>query len=423
MGIYQRDDSPYWWMLLERPGRKALRQSTGVLVDGGTEVQTKDNRRLAQAVYAAALGDVVRERHQLPAKRPAEVHTWGQWSEWYETHVISKLRGQEREKEILAQLRSVFAELPLDRVTREKASEYMTARLAGGAGARTVNREIDTLKSTMRVAAEHRKIDTSPLAGMPRLKVVKPRRRLVTPAEEARLLPCLGPVDRAIYLIATDSLVRLGDVLDLRKTDVKGGMVYVADPKDPQQSEPYRVPLSKRAREALKALPPSDGEYLFPSRRIAATERDRRHTIAQALRRACKRAGLKYGRKAGGITFHWATRRTGATRLIQTGVDVSTVQELGHWATADLVLEIYSEGSTAAAKQAVEVGGRLASKVKTKTPPPLTEQPTTHRWTSEEARAAAAKRKTRRAWTSETAPREGRPRTSHSRTAKNRQTR
>ncbi len=412
MGIYQRDDSPCWWMLLERPGRKALRQSTGVLVDGGTDVQTKDNRKLAQAVYAAALGDLARERHELPALREAAapVLTWGEWATWYDDYVVLNLRGKEREKEIIDQLRANFGPMPLDKVTREKVSVYMAGRLAAGVTARTVNREIDTLKSMLRVAAEHGKIDASPLADMPRLKVVRPKRRLITPAEEARLLPCLGPVDRAIYLIAADSLVRLTDVLDLKKTDVKGGTVYVSDPKDPKQSEPYRVPLSKRAREAIKALPASDSEYLFPSRRVAATERDRRHTIAQALKRACKRAGLKYGRKAGGITFHWATRRTGATRLIQAGVDVSTVQELGHWATADLVLEIYSEGSTAAAKKAVEVGGKLVAKARGKMPAPLTEQPTTHRWTSEEARAAAAKRKKKRVWTSETAPRKGRPR-------------
>lgn len=172
------------------------------------------------------------------------------------------------------------------------------------------------------------------------------------------MLLALAPDDKAIYLLGVDSLLRLGDILDLRKADRRGAAMYIADPKDPTQSEPFEVPLSKRTRAALGALPKTDSEYLFPRRRRAKTERDRRNTIRQVFELACKRARVPFGRAAGGFTFHWGTRRTGATRMIRAGVDVKTVQEVGHWQTADVVLGIYAEGSTRAARRAVEVPGQ-----------------------------------------------------------------
>ena len=84
------------------------------------------------------------------------------------------------------------------------------------------------------------------------------------------------------------------------------------------------------------------------------------------LQTACARAGLPYGRKAGGITFHWATRRTGATRMIRRKVDLKTVQAIGHWKTADVVLDIYTEAHPKAARAAVELVAGLPRRSRSK---------------------------------------------------------
>jgi len=74
-----------------------------------------------------------------------------------------------------------------------------------------------------------------------------------------------------------------------------------------------------------------------------------------ALQTACIAAGVDYGRKAGGLTFHHATRRTGATRMLQRGAELKAVQAIGHWKRPDVMLEIYAEASSHAARQAVEL--------------------------------------------------------------------
>ena len=66
--------------------------------------------------------------------------------------------------------------------------------------------------------------------------------------------------------------------------------------------------------------------------------------MRQRFEYLCKKAGLRYGRAQGGLTFHWATRRTGATRyLLEKGSPISAVQKQGNWKHPEMLLRIYAE--------------------------------------------------------------------------------
>ena len=70
--------------------------------------------------------------------------------------------------------------------------------------------------------------------------------------------------------------------------------------------------------------------------------------MRQRLEYLCKKAGLPYGRTAHGVTFHWGTRRSGATDLLmKRGKKLPAVQRLGNWKKPDVLLEIYTEVTTA----------------------------------------------------------------------------
>jgi len=131
---------------------------------------------------------------------------------------------------------------------------------------------------------------------------------------------------------------------------------------DTKNGETYQPPVSKRLRAALDAVPvdSTNPEYYFPRRRAAKAERDRRRAIAQALRSACKKAGVPYGRATRGLTFHWATRRTGTTRMLRHGGEgaIAAVQQIGGWKTANVPLTIYREVATPEMKALVEIVGR-----------------------------------------------------------------
>lgn len=340
MGIYKRRDSKFWWMWLERPGQKAVIRSTKIPHHDTSPEIRRELEHQAEIVYKAAMVELARARFDLPALITQTIR-FDAYAEWFDLHVISKRRGAERDRLSLSHLCAFFGTDDLSTVSRARAQEYMTARLSARIGKppkpgrpdtrravkpATVNREIDLLKEMLREAVPAH-LKASPLVGMKRLRTVKIQKRVITPAEERRLIKALAPADAALYIVAVDTLIRLGNVLNLRRDENHDTHLALTDSK----TGPYEVPLSDRARQALAELADT-GPYYFAHRRGAKTDRDRRSAIRRMLERACKAADVPYGRAVAGTTFHQATRATGATRMIQRGVDIRTVQAVGNWA-------------------------------------------------------------------------------------------
>lgn len=335
MGIYQRKDSPFYWMLLERPHLSPLYESTKIPVQARSADLRKQLKQDALDVYAARMGDLARTRHELPAHDPTTI-AFSAYALWYTTNVIARHRGAERERGILKHLQTFFGPRDLTAIDRTRATEYMTWRAntkvrGEKVKPRTINREVALLKTMLQIAVP-KYLKVSPLVWMKLLRTVKPKKRILARDEEDRLLAQLSPADRALWVVAVDTLIRLSNVLNLRRTEFTGTHLSLEDSK----TGPYDVPLSARARAALEALPDT-GEYFFPHRRVAKLARDRRGVIRRLLQRACARCSppIPYGRAVAGITFHTATRATGATRMLQAGHDPKTVQEIGNWASLE----------------------------------------------------------------------------------------
>lgn len=348
MSVYERDDSKFWWLYLETTKRK---ERTEIPV-GDTRQQRTDSRRLAEALYHKRMAEHATNQHGL-GPRPAV--TFATFAKWYDTNVVARHKGAGRERQILPGLIRYFGKSLLTEIDKKAVIEWRTHRLTtptvvehfGGPkgkrrvlpapSPRTVNRETTVLKQVL-AAAVPEYLTASPITRLPNLKYTKPLKREMTPDEEAKLLAALrNPADRAIFLIAVDMLVRLGDIIDLRTRDDHGTHLEICDPKQ----RPYPVPFSPRVRAALDALPSTAGDYLFPHRRTAETIEERSHAFGTMIRRAARRAGVPWGKKAGGNTFHWGTRRTGATRLLRDGVDPGVVAAIGGWKDPTMLLKEY----------------------------------------------------------------------------------
>lgn len=330
MGVYIRRDSPFYWVLLERHDQPALKESTKIPIDAPDAMSRKLLRQQAQDIYNARMTALARTRHDLPAVITTVGFT--AYAKWYDTHVIAKHRGKDRERYALEQLKAHFKNRDLSAITAAAASEFETARVEQKAKPRTINREVAVLKA-MLVAAVPKHLKASPLAGRKQLRAVKIRKRVLSPDEETLLLAAMrNPVDRALFVLAVDTLIRLSNAINLSRAEDKGTHLELVDSK----TGAYDVPLSTRARAALDALP-KKGAYFFPNRRKAKNVRDTRGAIRRLLQRACKRCDppIPYGRAVAGITWHTATRASGATRMLRHGVDPKTVQEIGHWATLE----------------------------------------------------------------------------------------
>jgi integrase len=332
MGVFARGDSPYWWLYLETTHQK---ERTEIPI-GTTTAQRRDSRKLAEDRYHQRMNDLAARVYQLPSAQPAI--RFDRYADTYRT-TIALRKGARRELELLKPLVAAFGPDLLTDIDRERVLLYIQGRLGPTVSARTVNREVDLLKGMLRDAVP-KYLRASPIAGLKRLPVLTPHRRLLSPTEERALLAVGTPVDRAMLTVAIDTLVRLSDLLDIQRIDRRGPWVFIRDPKGGQA---YEVALSPRAAEALDAIPGTD-PYYFAAFRKAANPRDWPGAVRQRLEHLCAKAGVPYGRARGGLTFHWATRRTGATRLLmQKRVPLPVVQRQGNWKTPEVLLEIYSE--------------------------------------------------------------------------------
>lgn len=325
-------------------GQRKVR--TAVLV-GTTATERRDNKLLAQQVYAQRMTELAARIHKLPSAKASI--KFSAYAPTYEKDVLAHQKGHVRASEILKVLRAHFDPWPLETIDQEAVRAFMTERRKTCAP-RTVNREVAVLKGMLRDAVP-KYLDSNPLAGMKMLRAETPQRRLLQPDEEQRLLAVGDPQDRALLILGIDTLMRLGDLLGLQRSDQRGVWLTVRDPKG---GHAYDAALSKRAVRALKAIP-GDDAYFFAKFRVAANPRDWRSSVRQRLEYLCALADppVPFGRKQHGVSFHWGTRRTGATRLLMRGVPVPVVKQHGNWKRSDVLLEIYSEAQRADLLKAV----------------------------------------------------------------------
>lgn len=351
MGVYKRPDSPFWWVLIERPGSRSVRFSTGIPIDGGSLPQTKSNHQQAQETYATQKSDVARRRFKLPGATAAR--SFQDHREWYGANVSSTKRGHVRELSMLRQLGAFFDKYDLAAIDQELAREWRTYRLKT-VTASTVRREEEILKHMLTTAVP-KYLEASPLKGLKGLRVATTDTRVLTLEEEARLLKALTTAeDRALVVGALDTLLRLSNIAHLTRRQDHGSYVF-SDTKVGS----VKIPISDRLRKALDGLPKNGPSY-FPS-----YQTNTNNVVTRMFMDACARAKVATGRKTGGISFH-CLRHTGATRMLANGADVKTVMEIGGWKNLK-VMERYLHPTTEQKQAAVNtIGGKTKTAPKRK---------------------------------------------------------
>lgn len=204
----------------------------------------------------------------------------------------------------------------------------------------TIGRRASTYNSYFSWAIRHELCHGNPLTG---LMPIRKRKRLPRPINEHRDLLAIdqaiasAPMPyRLIFTILRETGMRIGEVLELRRSDIglDAGReaLRVREPKNGSQRivilGPTATPKSVRGLRAhLKQLPMGDSEILFRSTRGTRISYDAAHYQWSQL---CVRAGLvdKVGKHR--FTIH-QLRHTRGTELVAQGQPIEIVQKvLGH---------------------------------------------------------------------------------------------
>ena len=225
----------------------------------------------------------------------------------------------------------------VEAVTRADIEAYKQARMSEPAGRKsgrsarpsTVNFELGAVRSFYNFLRRELELEVeNPCEGFRPLRdpvaLGRARRPVYRQEELERIFAACDETDRAAFMTLLMTGLRESELCWLTWEDVSlepGGEHVVVRAKPgftPKDYEQREVPLPPALVAVLRGLPRSD-RFVFPARRGGLEKH-----LLRRLKQAARRAGVE------GATLH-KFRHTYATRLLELGADVVTVQRLlGH---------------------------------------------------------------------------------------------
>jgi integrase len=338
MGLYRR--GPTWWISFTYNGQQ-VRQSTET-----------DDRKLAEKIYHKVMTEVVEGKW---FERQQGTHTFAETMERYmkEHSVRNKTpKSHERDKSLLAHLLSHFGTLRLSELCPRIVSEYKVQRRAAGVKPKTINNELALMNHALNLCVkEWEWLKVNPIGKVSKEKVNNRIDRWLLTDEEKRLRDASRAWLWEIILFAMSTGLRQGDIINLRwnQVDLRRRTLYIS--AEQKNKDINTLPLNATAMGVLEArslvhqIPEG---YVFLNRdggKINA------RNLLRSFYAACDKA------KVIKFRFH-DLRHTFATRLVQAGVDLYTVQKLGRWKSISMV-ERYAHHCPESLRPGVEALDRI----------------------------------------------------------------
>jgi excisionase family DNA binding protein len=234
---------------------------------------------------------------------------------YLEDYIMNSRRKWESDGYRLKKLTEFFKDVELGQITRSLVEKFRDSRRKAGNSESTVNRYLALLKRMFNLAIEEGYLEQNPMRGI-RLHSERDtiKDRILTEAEESRLLSESSDRLRPVVKIALHTGMRLGEILGLRWVNVNFSKRKIKVEKTKSRKARF-IPVNSTLFDELTRLEKEAGRdgRVFPFK-----------SVRTAFENACRRAGVK------NLTFH-DLRRTFGTRLLEKGVDIVTIQKLyGH---------------------------------------------------------------------------------------------
>ena len=221
--------------------------------------------------------------------------------------------------QLAGHLLPVFGAKPLDRIAEAAVRRWFDrySRTAPG----NANRVLERLRQIMNFAAACGHIERNPADGIAFNRRAK-LTRFLSREEVARLHAALDRHDRRESGRQQADIIRLllftgcrkGEIMGLRRSEIRDGMLALADAK----TGPRTVPLSSQAKAILDRQPCTGSPFVFPSPRDPARPRCSTLRLWDRVRRE---AGIE------DVRLH-DLRHTMASHAVMNGVPVPVVSRM-----------------------------------------------------------------------------------------------
>ena len=306
MALYKR--GPVYWASFTAPDGKRIRCTTGT-----------DDRQKAQEFF----DKLKHESWRVSRMGEKPRRTWDEAALLWLTEKADK-KSIESDKVILRFLTPILRGKYLDEITRADIVQIGEERKRATSPSRA-NRYLALLRAILNRAVKIWEwIDKAPAVTL--YKEPKRRIRYLTPDQIQRLIQELPSHQKPVVAFALLTGLRKGNILNLRwsQVDLANRMINIAG-KEMKNGNDHTVPLSDAALQIVIAQIGKNPDYVF-----TLNGQKLKEVNTQAFRNALKRAGITDYR------FH-DNRHTWASTLVQNGVSLYELQEMGAWQSPEMV--------------------------------------------------------------------------------------
>jgi integrase len=307
MGLFKRNGS---WVIDFYNGSRRIREKVG-------------SKGEAEKALSVRKAEIAQGRFAFRAAR--SFPTFEEFAERYKEFAQISKRGFPNERYRIAQLVKFFGKRRISEISNWDA-EKLKGDLSKSLAPATVNRLLGNARHMFSMAMKWDELPKNPFAGVKLLRVPDMKDRILTVDEESKFLKACdkvrAPYLKSLIILAVNTGMRRGEILGLTwsQIDLEQRTIHVQNSKT--KSSNRLIPMNETIFDLLAALEKNrQGDLVFPScRKDGHPLRDPK----VAFRKAIRLCGIPH------IRFH-DLRHTFATRLVRSGVDLITVQQLlGH---------------------------------------------------------------------------------------------
>jgi len=323
MSLYRRKDSKTWWYELIDTTGERIQKSTGTEVRKQAEefhdrlkAQIWEQKRLGVKVRRTWQEAVVRYLSEKSDK--ATLDTDKSHLRWLDPHLTDKY------------LDEINRDLIAD-ITKARQKPYEIPRKKGPSRKiipkpSTINRTLEIIRAMLRMARD----DWEWITVCPNIPMKKePTKRVswITRVQAEMVLSHLPPHKQFMMRFALETGLRRRNVthIEWSQIDLEKRLAWI-HPDESKTDEAIGVPLSNEAVLILRRQLGQHAVWVFPYNGKPITQ-----TATKAWRAALKKAGIPDG-----FTWH-DLRHTWASWHAQDGTPLHVLQELGGWASAEMV--------------------------------------------------------------------------------------
>ena len=303
MGMYRR--GKVWWIDYYDQHHQRVQESS-----------SSSNRRDAQDLLNVRQSEVSRGVF----KRPVKI-TFDEYGKKYMEYAKTNKRSWLRDEQMLKPLEEFFGkERELADLGAIDVEAYKVQRRVKVSGA-TVNRELALLKRMFNLAIDWEMFQgRNPVCKVKFFKELNLGSRVLSQKEEEKLLENAAPFLQDLIVFGLNTGLRVGEIFSLRwsNVDMEKNILNVFAHKT---WKTRAVPLNTKTRAVIEAWAlHRKNELVFYNTSTGGSFVD----LSAGFGLACRKAGIS------GVSWH-TLRHTFASRLIERGVDIVTVQQLlGH---------------------------------------------------------------------------------------------